>query len=151
MTANEDKIADLQRQIDVLKSAQPAPPLDAEELRKLAAEHANEMHQLREQSANSFRFRPDIQRRMNEACDAATGHDLARHGVVQGPSTDGTDGQLYHSSSRPGIIGSGWRNVPEFGADGQHPTPGISHVDRVAEGFAQQERAELAQKLGVKR
>jgi hypothetical protein len=48
----------------------------------------------------------------------------------------------------PAGDGTGWRTVREYGADGQHPTPGIAHADRIADEFARRDREELKQKLG---
>jgi hypothetical protein len=141
MTTTDDKIAALEREIEKLKAAQPPTPRDAEAERKHTAEYANEVHQMRERAANSFRFSPQIQRAMNAAWSDADLHDIARHGTVQSQSQVGPPQVGEGVRRNPPGDGTGWKPQRDFGADGQHPTPGVRQLDEVAKGFDRRERA----------
>jgi hypothetical protein len=147
MTTTDDKIAALQREIEKLKATQPPTPRDAEAERKRTAEYMNEVHQMRERAANSFRFSPEIQRAMNAACSDDDLRDIARHGTVQSQSQVGAPHTFKGGSTVvvPPSATPGWREASPLG-----PPPGTRDVDRIAEEFARRDREELAQRLGKK-
>jgi hypothetical protein len=150
------RIAKLERELAALKAAQKPPPTPPAFKPLSTEEHIDQMHQARERAANSFQFRPEILREMQNACGTADLRDLvhASH-RPQGPSTGGIPSSQQLTGMRPGGgarippgSGTGWARQRDFGADGQHPVPGVAAADRLMDEQDRRDRRELAQRLG---
>jgi len=154
---DKQRIATLEREIEKLKAAQAPPP--ASTFKPMSdAEWRDMMHQAAERRANSWQPSGEVLRKMVDACGTADLRDLvhASH-RPQGPSTGGIPSSQTLTGVHPGGGarippggGTGWARQREWGADGQHPTPGVAQADRIAEAFAQRDRAELSERLGKK-
>jgi hypothetical protein len=90
---------------------------------------------------------PGVLAEMQAACPDDVLNDIVRRGSIQGPSGIATSGQVTAVHSAPGIFGSqnGWRVPMPMG-----PPPGTNYVDRICDEFDRRDRAELAQKMGLR-
>jgi hypothetical protein len=107
----------------------------------------DDVHQMRERAANSFRFSPEVLKGMKAACSDADLHDIARHGAVQSQSQIGDKGVGSSvGERRMAGDGRGWRESAEL-----RPPPGVgpnSQAERIADEFARRDREDLATRLG---
>ena len=77
---------------------------------------------------------------MEAACPTAAVKDIARRGGVQGPSMGGASGQLYRTSTSPGIAGSnttGWARATPLG-----PPSGVVYADKLMDVQDERDTAE---------
>jgi hypothetical protein len=146
---NADKIAALEREIAALKAATPTPmPTERE-----VAEWRDQMHAAAEARANQFgTVSPEKRREMERACSTEDLRDLvhASH-RPQGPSAGGIPSSQTLTGVHPGGGasippggGTGWARQREWGADGQHPVPGVAAADRLMD---EQDRRDRAAKI----
>jgi hypothetical protein len=138
---NDEKIADLQREIDVLKRALPVTEDQRAEMDRRAREWQNEMHQMREaRMAHAAPFTREDLAAFEAATPRSVCQDIAARGGVRPPSADGTTGTISSVHRSPGVYPntSGWRSETPFG-----PQPGINHVDRLVDAQDVKDRAEL--------
>jgi hypothetical protein len=152
---NDKRIAALERELAALKAAQ-APPTPMPTEREIA-EYRDRIHQARERAANSFQFSPSVLKEMVTACGTADLRDLvhASH-APHTPTMAGIPSSQTVSGVHPGGGarippggGTGWVKQREWGADGQHPVPGVAQADRLMNEADRRDRKELAQRLGT--
>jgi len=142
-----DRIAKLERELAALKAAQSPPPSTFKPMS--TAEHFDQMHQARERAANNFQFSPGVLKEMVAACGDADLKDLvhASHRPL-GPSASAIPSSQQLSGIRTGGgpanvpgSGTGWARQREWGADGQHPVPGVAAADRLMDAQDRRDRA----------
>ena len=138
----KDELASLKARVAELERAKPQPPLSEQD----AAAWRGEMHQLREQNANAV---PPWMR------DAVAGGvtDADAQGIgrrdCRAPTGPSSGGAIPSSQQISAVRGTGWRNVPDFGADGQHPTPGVAAADRLMDAQDAIDRQKLIAERGA--
>jgi hypothetical protein len=127
MTNDTDKkIADLEREVEALKAAQPKPAKTWAEIERENAEHFDRMHQMRERQANSWMPPNAVQ----EMVAAEPRGFMA--GVVHDNRAPTSPGTIPRSeqpsnvrSSNVAGSGTGWAHERPLG-----PQPGIDLIDR---------------------
>jgi hypothetical protein len=151
------EIAALRRELAELKGevkkATP-PAYDREADARSTAEWRDRMHQAAERRANSWQMSGEVLRRHVEACSTRDIQDLvsASHRPL-GPSASAVPSSQQLTGIRTGGpasvpgSGTGWARQREWGADGQHPVPGVAAADRLMDEADRRDRLELAQRL----
>jgi hypothetical protein len=139
--ADDDRIAALQRELDVLKRALPVSADERARMDRAAKEWQNEMHQMREQRmAHAAPFTREDIAAFDRACPPSVSRDIAARGGIKPPSADGTTGTVSAVHRNSGLPGTqGWQT--SFG-----PQPGIQHVDRIVAAQDARDRAELIER-----
>ena len=139
--ADDERIAALQRELDLLKRALPVTEDQRVAMDRRAKEWQNEMHQMREaRMAHAAPFTRADYAAFEAATPRSVCQDIAARGGVRPPSADGTAGTISVVHRSPGVYPNtnGWRSETPFG-----PQPGINHVDRLVDAQDARDRAEL--------
>ena len=100
----DEKIADLQRQIAALKNALPRDAEQRAADERMVAEHRDRMHQMAEQRmARAGNFSREDLAAMEAAAPRSVCQDIAARGGVRPPSADGTTGTISSVHRSPGV------------------------------------------------
>jgi hypothetical protein len=121
---NDEKIADLERQVAALKNAMPRDAEQRAADERMVAEHRDRMHQLAEaRMARAGNFSREDLAAMEAAAPRSVCQDIAARGGVRPPSADGTTGTISSVHRSPGVYPNtgGWRPETPFG-----PQPGLT-------------------------
>jgi hypothetical protein len=145
----DKRIAALERKIKQLEAAQTPPPASTVSSEESVEAYRDRVHQMRERAANNFQFSPQVLGPMVKACGTDDLRDLvhASH-RPQGPSAGGIPSSQTLGGIHPGGgasispgSGTGWVKQREWGADGQHPVPGVAAADRLMDEADRRDRA----------
>jgi hypothetical protein len=142
---NDEKIADLQREIEALKRAMSPTADDRAAMDRRVAEHRDQMHQMAEaRMARAGNFSREDLAAMEAAAPRSVCQDIAARGGVRPPSADGTTGTISAVHPSPGLPGTtnGWREAVPSG-----PMPGVALADRLMDEADRRDRVELVERL----
>jgi hypothetical protein len=74
--------------------------------------------------------------------------DLRAYSFAHSPCSPLPQADQPKRPARVDVIGgTGWQNQREFGADGQHPTPGVAACDRLMDEQDRKDKVELAERM----
>jgi hypothetical protein len=138
---NDEKIADLERQVAALKSVVPATADERAAMERAVAEGRDRAHQLREaRMAHAAPFTREDLSAFEAACPTSAVRDIVAKGTIKPPSADGTSGTVSAVHRSPGLPGTqnGWVEPRPIG-----PPPGVAAADRLMDAQDAKDRVDL--------